>query len=86
MIIEIESNKDSIKIDPYCCVVKPRVRNPGKLATLGYIPREISRHAYFFLKEEGRKVEIFILSTKYKPSPIPAGWLEIPLMLSSKSA
>ena len=58
MIIEIEPNKDSIKIDPYCSVVKPRVRNPGKLATLGHIPREISRHAYFFLKEEGRKVEI----------------------------
>ena len=83
--IVIETNKDSIKINPCCCAVKAIVGNPVKLATAGHIPREISRHVYFFLKEEGGKVEGFVYSTKYRPSPIPAGGLEIPLMLSFKS-
>ena len=72
---EIKSNKDSIKIEPYCCAVKAMVGNPAKLAIVGHIPREISRHVCSFLKEKGEKVEGFAFSTKYRPSPNPAGGL-----------
>jgi len=83
--VEIEANRDSLKIDPYACAVKAMVGNPEKLETVGHVPREISRHVYFFLKEEGGKVDGYVLSTQYRPSPIPAGGLEIPLLLNFKS-
>ena len=83
--IEIETDKESKKIDPYCCSIKAMIGNPKQIATVGHIPREISRHVYYFLKEEGGKVDGFVFNTKYRPSPIPSGGLEIPLMLSFKS-
>ena len=86
MTIEIEINKESIKIDPYRCPVKAIVRYPAKLATVGHIPWEISRRVYFSPKEEGGKVESFVFSIKYRASPILAGGLEIPLTLSFKKS
>jgi len=83
--VEIEMNRDSLKIDPYACAVNAMVGNPEQLATVGHIPREISRHVYFFLKEEGGKVDGHVFSTQYRPSPIPAGGLEIPLLLNFRS-
>ena len=59
MTIEIETNKDSIKTDPYCCTVKAMVGNFAKLATAGHIPREFSKDVYFFLKEKVGKKEGF---------------------------
>ena len=82
MTIEIETNKGSFKIEPYCCEAKAMVRNSTKLVTVGHIPREISKHVYFFLKEKGGIKKGFVFFTKYGFSPIPAGGLEIPLMLS----
>ena len=61
------------------------VRSSAKLVTVGHIPREISRHVYFFLKEESGNLEGFIFSGKCRPSPILVGELEITLMLSFKS-
>ena len=54
------------------------------MKTVGHIPREISRHVYFFIKTEGGSVNGNVLSVKYQPSPIPSGGLEIPLMLTFK--
>ena len=54
-----------------------------KLETVGHIPREVSRHTYFYIKEEGRRRDGFVLSTRYHPSPIPR--LEIPLMMAFRS-
>ena len=48
--------------------------------TVGHIPREISRHVYYFIKTEGGFVNGSVISTKYRPSPIPSGGLEIPLL------
>ena len=62
------------------------VGQPPQLKTVGHIPREISRHVVFFLKEENGKIEGSVHSTQYRYSPIPAGELEIPLMLTFKSA
>ena len=63
---------------------KAMVRDPGKLATLGHVPMDISRYVYFFLEEETGKWRI-LFSPHNRPSQIPAGRLEIPLMLSFKS-
>lgn len=79
--IEIETEMKSKRIDPYCCAVKTLNGSSAKLITVGHIPREISRHVYFFIKEEAGKVYGSVLSTNYRPSPIPAGGLEIPLTL-----
>ena len=58
---------------------------PPRLKIVGHVPRKISGHIFFFLKEENEKVYGFIFSTQYQPSPIPAGGLEIPLKLTLKS-
>ena len=50
----------------------------GKL--VGYILREVSRHTYFYIKEEGGRINYSVLSTRYRPSPNPNGGLEIPLI------
>ena len=42
-----------------------------KLETVGHIPREISSHIYFYIKEEGRRIDGSALSTRYRPSPVP---------------
>ena len=83
--VEIETNEESKKVDPYSCAIKAMVGQPPQLKTVGHIPREISRHVFFFLKEENGRIEGSVHSTKYRPSPIPAGGLEIPLMLNFKS-
>ena len=81
--VEIETGEESKKIDPYCCAIKASVDQQVK--TVGHIPREISRHVYFFLKEENGSIDGSVKSIQYKPSPIPAGGLEIPLTLTFKS-
>ena len=48
---------------------------------MGYIPKEISHHCYFFLKEGGN-ITGHLICTNYKVSPIPAGGLEVPLLLT----
>ena len=48
--------------------------------TVGHIPREISRYVYFFIKKGG-VVTGKLNSLTYKPSPIPSGGLEVPLLL-----
>ena len=76
--VQLETNEDSKKIDPYCCAIKTMVS--GKLEAVDYIPREVSRHTYFYIKEEGGRINYSVLSTRYRPSPIPYGGLEIPLI------
>ena len=58
------------------------VKRKDKLApvSVGHIPKEISRFAKFFLNYGGR-IEAKVFSSQYKPSPIPSGGLEIPLVL-----
>ena len=78
--VQLETNADSKKIDLYCCAIKTMVS--GKLETVGHIPREVSMHTYFYIKEEGGCIDGSVLSTRYRPSPIPSGGLEIPLMIT----
>ena len=82
--VDIETNKESIKLDPYAFAIRVKKRLFGAMETVGHIPREISRHVYFFIKIEGGSVNEKALSEKYRPSLIPSGGLEIPLMLTFK--
>ena len=78
--VEKEMNAKSKSIDPYACAIK--TKNPFFVnwITVGHIPREISRHCYYFMEEEGGMIFGHLLSTNYKLSPIPAGGLEVPLL------
>ena len=80
--VDLETNKSSKKIDPYACAVRAKEEYFKGWKTVGHIPREISRHVYFFIKSEGGSVSGTVISTKYRTSPIPAGGLEIPLLLT----
>ena len=70
------------KIDPYACAIRAKEEYFKGWKTVGHIPREISRHVYFFIKSEGGSANGTVISTKYRTSPIPAGGLEIPLLLT----
>ena len=79
--VELEKNTISLSTDPYACAIK--IKNPyfNDWKTVGHIPREISRYVYFFIKQESGNVSGTLKSLKYKPSPIPSGGLEVPLLL-----
>ena len=79
--VEKETSGTSKSIDPYACAIKIKNRFFDNWITVGHIPREISRHSYFFMKEGG-EISGYLVSTNYKPSPIPAGGLEVPLLLT----
>ena len=79
--VEKETSATSKSIDPYACAIKIKNRFFENWITVGHIPKEISRHCYFFMKEGG-EISGYLVSTNYKPSPIPAGGLEVPLLLT----
>ena len=60
-----------------------KVKRNNKLASaiVGHMPREISSFTKLFLIYSGR-IEAKIFSAQGKPSLIPSGGLEIPLLLS----
>ena len=80
--MEIESDKKAKETDPYCCSIRTLVNQ--QIKTVGHIPREISQHVYFFLKDEHSHIDGTVKSIDYRPPPIPAGRLEIPLILNFK--
>ena len=82
--VEIEANPKSIASDPYSCAIKTKHDYFVGWKTVGHIPREISRYVYFFIKQEGGKVNGRLNSLKYKAFPIPSGGLEVPLSLKFK--
>ena len=77
--VEIETNKLSKSIDPYVCAIKIKHMFFDTSLTVGHIPREISRHSYFFPKEGGN-ITGHLICTNYKVSPIPASGLEVSLL------
>ena len=80
--VQIETNKDSAKVDPYACTIRVKGKYFDVTKTVGRIQREISRHVYFFIKKEEGWITGKVLSVKYGPSPIPSGCLEIPQLLT----
>ena len=76
--VTIESNETSKQVNPCCCAIQ--IKSGENVLTVGHITREISQHCYFFLKEEVGEINGNVFSTTYRPSPIPSGSLEIPLV------
>ena len=66
----------------YSCTIQ--VLQPGKLAhgTVGHMAKEISRRHVDYLIYDGGSVSGYVASVTHRQSPIPAGGLEIPLMLT----
>ena len=79
--VERETNKLSKSIDQYTCAIKIKHQFFDTWFTVGYIPREISCHYYIFM-EEGGNIIGNLVSATYKVSAIPAGGLEVPLLLT----
>ena len=79
--VQVETNKSSKESDPYACAIKVKNNFFDNWMTVGHIPREISRHCFYFI-QEGESISGQLLSTNYKVSPIPAGGLEVPLLLT----
>ena len=57
----------------------------GKVETVVHIPREVSRHTNFYIKEEGGRIDSSVLSTHYRLSPLPSGGLKILLKMTFRS-
>ena len=68
--VEIETNKSSKSIDPYACAIKIKHQFFDTWLTVRHIPREISRHCYFFI-EEGGNITEHLIFTIYKVFPVP---------------
>ena len=70
--------------DPFAISLGAKIA--GKLTDfeiVGHIPREISRFCHYFINYGG-KLEARVTGVKYRPSPIPSGGLEIPILLIVK--
>ena len=81
MKVDLETNKLSKNIDSYVCTTLAKNQFFNSWETVGHIPRKISRHVYYFIKKECGFVNGSVIATKYRPSPVPSGGLEIPLLL-----
>ena len=80
---EKENDKIALMHDPYAVAWK--FKSHGKLIaeTVGHVPKELSRAAWFFL-ERGGEIAGKVFEEKYRPSPIPKGGLEIMLEVELK--
>ena len=79
--VELKTNKNSIRIDLYACAIRVKGKCFNVTKTVGHIPREISRHVYFLIKEDEGWIHGKVLPVMYSPSPILSGGLEIPLII-----
>ena len=79
--VELETNKSSKKIDPYACAIRAKEEYFKGWKTVGPI-REKFRGMFIFYKIRGRFCQWDSNINKIRTSPIPAGGLEIPLLLT----
>ena len=75
--VDLETNTLSKNVDPYACAICAKNQFFNTRRTVGHIPIEIS-HVYYFIKTEGGFINGSVISTKYRPSSIPSGTLQIP--------
>ena len=79
--VDLENNKLSKNVDPYACGICAKNQFHNSWKTVEHIPRESSRHVYYFIKTEGGFVNGSVISTKHRPSPLPSDGMKIPLLL-----
>ena len=62
-----------------------KIMLPGTLVAsiVGHIPKEVSRYTRYIV-EHGASVDVFVLATHHRPSPLIHGGLEIPIKLVVK--
>ena len=67
------------------CAVGWKMKSKGKLIdeTVGFLPKELSQAAWFFLKRGG-KISGNVFEEQYRPSPISKGGPEIILEVELK--
>ena len=65
--VQLETNEDSKKIDPYCCAIKTMVSR--KLEAVSHIPSEVSKHTYFYIKKEGGCIDGSVCQHAIVPHP-----------------
>ena len=83
--VEIETDKESQKIDPYCCAIKAMVDIPPRHHN-GRVCAKTNLKAHIFLfKRRERKSRCLLIFYAISTAPIHAGGLEIPLELTFKS-
>ena len=71
--VELETSQSSKKVDPYACAIRANEEYFKGWKIVGHIPRQMSRHVYYFIKTKNGFVIGTVISTKFRPSPIPAG-------------
>ena len=75
-----EINNIPTDIDPYFCrITIKRVDRIGPV-TVRHHPKELSRFIFYFI-QEGGSVTGTVASTTRRISPIPEGWLEVPILM-----
>ena len=80
VVVLKEISNISIDIDSDCCrIAIKRVDRMGP-AAVGHVPRELSRFIFYFIKE-GRLLTGTFSKTTPRMSPIPEGWLEVPISM-----
>ena len=63
---EIETNEDSVKVNPYIYAIRVKGNYFDVTKTVGHIPREISRHVYFFIKVTATDMRYFARSKFFR--------------------
>ena len=67
VLVGIESDKKLKEIDPYILLFQQNIGQPTN-QTVGHIPREISRHVYFFFQYEHGHIDGTVKPIDYRPS------------------
>ena len=78
--VEVSQDVGNTK-DPYCCKITIKLISKLTRTTLGHVPRELSRYAWFFLKK-GAVIRGEVKSVEHRKSPIADGGMEVPLTLT----
>ena len=63
---EIETNEDSVKVNPYTYAIRVKGNYFDVTKTVGHIPREICRHVYFFIKVAATDMRYFARSKFFR--------------------
>ena len=73
--VKLETGKESIKRDPYCCAIKAMVGNSMQLKTVAHIPSKFQDRGIFSYRKGMAKllVPFILLSIALRPSQLE-GW------------
>ena len=83
-LLELRATENQKKLTRIAVPSEHQSTNKSKQLDTKKFSREIPRHVYCFLKDEYGHFDETVKSIDYRPSPIPAGGLEIPLTLNFK--